>query len=192
MSSSASTSASSSPSSSPSSSSSDPASPITLVHGAFGAGKSHLLVTIVCVLCSILEQIDPEHTVRILVASQTNVAVDNILLGLLDRGFKAFTRVGSIKKIAKPILKHTLHDNGQGKGDQANDNHAVKELQHMLKTAAASSGAEVMHIQQAINEIRSSKAGKRAKRLRYVRGGCYPACVFTRSLARLTCLRVYH
>jgi hypothetical protein len=34
--------------------------------------------------------------------------VDRVLLGLVDQGFTEFVRVGSLKKIAKPILNYTL------------------------------------------------------------------------------------
>lgn len=41
---------------------------------------------------------------KILISSTTNVAVDRILLGLLELGFSEFVRVGSARKIAKRIL----------------------------------------------------------------------------------------
>lgn len=34
--------------------------------------------------------------------------VDRVLLGLLNEGFTEFVRVGSLKKIAKPLLNYTL------------------------------------------------------------------------------------
>lgn len=43
---------------------------------------------------------------KLLVSSTTNVAVDRILLGLLAMGFDQFVRVGSVKKIAKPVLPY--------------------------------------------------------------------------------------
>ena len=36
-------------------------------------------------------------------------AVDNILLGLQAEQFEDFARAGSLRRIAKPILKHVLH-----------------------------------------------------------------------------------
>ena len=71
-------------------------SPIVLVHGTFGrysrylflltilhvtvliylidSGKSYLLVVVVLFLCEILETIDPQVSIRILIAANTNVA----------------------------------------------------------------------------------------------------------------------
>jgi hypothetical protein len=46
----------------------------------------------------------PPPVTRILVAAHTNVAVDRVLLGLVERGFTDFVRVGSLQRIAKPIL----------------------------------------------------------------------------------------
>jgi len=45
---------------------------------------------------------------RCLVAASTNTAVDRILQGLLERDFCDFIRVGSVRRIAKPILRFTL------------------------------------------------------------------------------------
>jgi len=49
-------------------------SPFVLVHGAFGSGKSYLLVALIVLFDQILKVVDPGGTVRILVAGQTNVA----------------------------------------------------------------------------------------------------------------------
>ncbi len=83
-----------------------PASPVCLVHGVFGSGKSHLLVACVTLLSELLAEgppCSPARKPQILIASATNVAVDGILLGLLASGFTDFCRVGSVKKIAKPV-----------------------------------------------------------------------------------------
>jgi hypothetical protein len=124
-------------------------SPITLVHGTFGSGKSYLLVVIILFFCRVLEQLDPQNTgtqpampfnvcthflldlhctVRILIAAQTNVAVDGILLGLQAHGFDKFARVGALRKIAKPVLKHVLHHAERGKQDDGNRHFFVNDL----------------------------------------------------------------
>jgi hypothetical protein len=54
------------------------------------------------------EEKKAETSGRILLCSVTNVAVDNILLRLLESGFTSFSRVGSRKKIARKILRFTL------------------------------------------------------------------------------------
>ena len=77
----------------------------------FGAGKSFLLAVVVQLLVKLLAMRDLHSDIaaepsKLLISSTTNVAVDRILLGLLDAGFDQFVRVGSVKKIAKPVLPH--------------------------------------------------------------------------------------
>jgi len=73
---------------------------IVLVHGAFGCGKSYLLVAIIRFISTLLDQVGETET-KILVCALTNVAVDRILLMLKDTGYTEFARVGSLKKIHK-------------------------------------------------------------------------------------------
>ncbi|XP_044157691.1 protein ZGRF1 [Bufo gargarizans] len=106
--------------------------PITIIHGVFGAGKSYLLAVVVLFLVQLFEVHNPpEERVlfhwKLLISSSTNVAVDRVLLGLLDLGFDQFIRVGSIRKIAKPILPHSLHAGSENESEQ------LKELQALLK-----------------------------------------------------------
>ncbi|RMX43744.1 hypothetical protein pdam_00023690 [Pocillopora damicornis] len=108
--------------------------PVCLIHGVFGAGKSFLLAVVVLYLVELFkandsfnQQSDNVSSWKILVSSTTNVAVDRILLGLLDLGFEEFVRVGSIRKIAKPVLPYSVHSTGS-------DSQELKELQSLLKT----------------------------------------------------------
>ncbi|XP_069834598.1 5'-3' DNA helicase ZGRF1 isoform X5 [Dendropsophus ebraccatus] len=108
------------------------AAPITVIHGVFGAGKSYLLAVVVLFLVQLFEAYNPpeEHCSfhwKLLISSSTNVAVDRVLLGLLDLGFDQFIRVGSIRKIAKPILPHSLHAGSENESEQ------LKELLALLK-----------------------------------------------------------
>ncbi|EMP40807.1 hypothetical protein UY3_01933 [Chelonia mydas] len=85
--------------------------PITIIHGVFGAGKSYLLSVVVLFLVQLFENSEAAEGSRptpwkLLIASSTNVAVDRVLLGLLDLGFEDFIRVGSVRKIAKPVLPY--------------------------------------------------------------------------------------
>lgn len=66
--------------------------------------------------------------VRVLVAAHTNVAVDRVLLGLVEAGFMDVLRVGSLPRIAKPLLQYSLHS-----ADDSKD--AVVQLQGMLRDA---------------------------------------------------------
>ncbi|XP_053920269.1 protein ZGRF1 isoform X9 [Cuculus canorus] len=106
--------------------------PITIIRGVFGAGKSYLLSVVILFLVQLFESSEATEGPRpvpwkLLIASSTNVAVDRILLGLLDLGFEDFIRVGSIRKIAKAILPHSLHT-GTG-----NENEQLKELLALMK-----------------------------------------------------------
>ncbi|KAM3936811.1 LOW QUALITY PROTEIN: 5'-3' DNA helicase ZGRF1 [Leptodactylus fuscus] len=108
------------------------AAPITIIHGVFGAGKSCLLAVVVLFLVQLFETYNPpeEHGSvhwKLLISSSTNVAVDRVLLGLLHVGFDQFIRVGSLRKIAKPILPHSLHAGSENESEQ------LKELQALLK-----------------------------------------------------------
>uniref|UniRef100_G3VY94 5'-3' DNA helicase ZGRF1 n=1 Tax=Sarcophilus harrisii TaxID=9305 RepID=G3VY94_SARHA len=106
--------------------------PITIIHGVFGAGKSYLLTVVILFLVQLFEKSPAPRDVdarpwKILISSSTNIAVDRILLGLLNLGFENFIRVGSIRKISKPILPYSLH---AGLG---NENEQLKELHALMK-----------------------------------------------------------
>ncbi|OXB84823.1 UNVERIFIED_CONTAM: hypothetical protein H355_015945, partial [Colinus virginianus] len=121
--------------------------PITIIHGVFGAGKSYLLSVVILFLVQLFERSeakeDPELAPwKLLVASSTNVAVDRVLLCLLDLGFEDFIRVGSIRKIAKAILPYSLH---AGSG---NENEQLKELLALMKENLAP--AEKMYVRKSI------------------------------------------
>ncbi|XP_076789354.1 5'-3' DNA helicase ZGRF1 isoform X2 [Arvicanthis niloticus] len=106
--------------------------PITVIHGVFGAGKSYLLAVVILFLVELFEKcdsgtVDNSRPWKVLISSSTNVAVDRVLLGLLSLGFEKFIRVGSVRKIAKPILPHSLHAGSD------NENEQLKELHALMK-----------------------------------------------------------
>jgi hypothetical protein len=68
------------------------------------------------------------------------VAVDRVLLALLDSGFSNMLRVGSLQRIAKRLLAYSLHS-----GDDSRD--ALGQLQGMLGDAA---GAEAEMIRRDV------------------------------------------
>lgn len=70
------------------------------------------------------------NRLRVLVSAHTNIAVDRILLGLIDSGFTDFIRVGSLPKISKSVLKYSLHC---GDTDGSMSTSGVEELKKMLK-----------------------------------------------------------
>ena len=63
------------------------ASPVCLVHGPFGCGKSSLLVALIHYL---LAQRGQEGSAlkgcRVLLSAHTNIAVDRLMTGLMDTG----------------------------------------------------------------------------------------------------------
>ncbi|KAL9644593.1 hypothetical protein ABK040_015332 [Willaertia magna] len=125
----------------------DISSPICLVHGVFGAGKTTLLIVVILFICRILEEAGDDK-IRILVASVTNVAVDNILEGLVTENFKDVVRVGSQKKISKTILPYTVTTDNASVKDQ------IKQLKEMIKDEDISN-EEQQSIKQAIKELQS-------------------------------------
>ncbi|XP_032916667.1 protein ZGRF1 isoform X3 [Catharus ustulatus] len=123
--------------------------PITIIRGVFGAGKSYLLSVVILFLVQLFESNEATEGPRatpwkLLIASSTNVAVDRILLGLLDLGFEEFIRVGSIRKITKAILPHSLH---AGSG---NENEQLKELLALMKEDLTP--AEKMYVRKSIEQ----------------------------------------
>ena len=87
---------------------------ITLIHGVFGAGKSFLLSVVVLFLLQVFEMVEEiiglqPNSLKLMISSTTNVAVDRVLTCLLGHGFEDFLRVGSLRKIAKVILPNSLH-----------------------------------------------------------------------------------
>ncbi|KAK1342256.1 hypothetical protein QTO34_015012 [Cnephaeus nilssonii] len=104
--------------------------PITIIHGVFGAGKSYLLAVVILFLVQLFEKSDAPtagsaRPWKVLVSSSTNVAVDRVLLGLLSLGFEKFVRVGSVRKIAKPVLPYSLHAGSENASEQLKELHAL-------------------------------------------------------------------
>ncbi|XP_064306695.1 5'-3' DNA helicase ZGRF1 isoform X1 [Phalacrocorax carbo] len=148
--------------------------PITIIRGVFGAGKSYLLSVVILFLVQLFESSEATAGPRqapwkLLIASSTNIAVDRILLGLLDLGFEDFIRVGSIRKITKAILPHSLH---AGSG---NENEQLKELLALMKEDLTP--AEKMYVRKSIEQ---HKLGTNKTILQQVKvvGATCAACPF--------------
>nr|XP_032625623.1 protein ZGRF1 isoform X2 [Chelonoidis abingdonii] len=148
--------------------------PITIIHGVFGAGKSYLLSVVVLFLVQLFESSEAAEGSRptpwkLLIASSTNVAVDRVLLGLLDLGFEDFIRVGSVRKIAKPVLPYSLH---AGSGSE---NEQLKELLALMKKDLTP--AEKIYVRKSIEQ---HKLGTNKAILQQVRvvGATCAACPF--------------
>ncbi|KAL9961786.1 hypothetical protein ACROYT_G030806 [Oculina patagonica] len=152
-----------------------PSLPVCLIHGVFGAGKSFLLAVVVLYLVELFkasdalnQQSNSTSPWKILVSSTTNVAVDRILLGLLELGFEEFVRVGSIRKIAKPVLPYSVHSTGS-------DSQELKELQSLLKTELTPS--ERNHVRKGIEQHKLGENKRKLSQVRVVGVTC-AACVF--------------
>nr|XP_023404367.1 protein ZGRF1 isoform X2 [Loxodonta africana] len=104
--------------------------PITIIHGVFGAGKSYLLAVVILFFVQLFEKSEAStdgnaRPWKVLISSSTNVAVDRVLLGLRSLGFEKFVRVGSVRKIAKPILPYSLHAGSENESEQLKELHAL-------------------------------------------------------------------
>ncbi|XP_053387906.1 uncharacterized protein LOC123563456 isoform X2 [Mercenaria mercenaria] len=142
---------------------------ILLIHGVFGAGKSFLLSIMVLFLVEVFQLNDSQSPGqpfpwKLLISSTTNVAVDRILIGLLDLGFEDFVRVGSVKKIAKPVLPFSVHASGT-------DNQELKDLQEMLRSGDLTA-AEKSHVRQSIEKHRLGENKKKLGKVRVVGATC--------------------
>ncbi|KAM8939435.1 5'-3' DNA helicase ZGRF1 [Pelodytes ibericus] len=153
----------------------EPSLPITIIHGVFGAGKSYLLAVVVLFLIQIFETTDSGEDIgsspwKILISSSTNVAVDRVLLGLLDLQFDQFIRVGSVRKIAKPILPYSLQAGSENESEQ------LKELLALLKDDLTP--VEKAYVRKSIEQ---HKLGTNKALLGQVRvvGATCAACPFT-------------
>lgn len=104
-------------------------SPVRLIHGPFGSGKTKALAAFITAMAERLDALETcenddtsmskqsamtskkqkTKSARILVTAHTNVAVDKVLTALLELGFSDFVRVGRLRAIDPRILPHSLH-----------------------------------------------------------------------------------
>nr|CAG4715593.1 unnamed protein product [Naegleria fowleri] len=125
----------------------DISSPICLVHGVYGSGKTTALIVLILFICRILDESE-DQSIRILVASGTNVAVDNILEGLITENYKNLVRIGSQKKIAKSVLPYTVITETTSVKDQ------IKLLKEMLNNEDMDPEEEA-GVKQAIKDLQN-------------------------------------
>ena len=83
-------------------------SPVRLVHGPFGSGKTRALASFVIEAAS-RARAEGRGDFRVLLTAHTNVAVDRLLKALLDQGFDEFVRVGALRKMDPSVLSRSLH-----------------------------------------------------------------------------------
>ncbi|XP_054342442.1 5'-3' DNA helicase ZGRF1 isoform X6 [Pongo pygmaeus] len=148
--------------------------PITIIHGVFGAGKSYLLAVVILFFVQLFEKseaptIGNARPWKLLISSSTNVAVDRVLLGLLSLGFENFIRVGSVRKIAKPILPYSLHAGSENESEQ------LKELHALMKEDLTP--AERVYVRKSIEQHKLGTNRTLLKQVRVVGVTC-AACPF--------------
>ncbi|XP_049487014.1 protein ZGRF1 isoform X4 [Panthera uncia] len=148
--------------------------PITIIHGVFGAGKSYLLAVVILFFVQLFEKsevptVGNARPWKLLISSSTNVAVDRVLLGLLSLGFEEFVRVGSVRKIAKPILPYSLHASSE------NENEQLKELNALMKEDLTP--LEKIYVRKSIEQHKLGTNKTLLKQVRVVGVTC-AACPF--------------
>ncbi|XP_048669707.1 protein ZGRF1 isoform X7 [Marmota marmota marmota] len=148
--------------------------PITVIHGVFGAGKSYLLAVVILFFVQLFEKTEALTVAntrpwKLLISSSTNVAVDRVLLGLLSVGFEKFIRVGSVRKIAKPILPYSLHAGSE------NENEQLKELHALMKEDLTP--VERVYVRKSIEQHKLGTNKTLLKQVRVVGVTC-AACPF--------------
>ncbi|XP_077877929.1 5'-3' DNA helicase ZGRF1 isoform X3 [Ictidomys tridecemlineatus] len=148
--------------------------PITVIHGVFGAGKSYLLAVVILFFVQLFEKTEALTVAnarpwKLLISSSTNVAVDRVLLGLLNLGFEKFIRVGSVRKIAKPILPYSLHAGSE------NENEQLKELHALMKEDLTP--VERVYVRKSIEQHKLGTNKTLLKQVRVVGVTC-AACPF--------------
>ncbi|XP_026918593.1 protein ZGRF1 isoform X4 [Acinonyx jubatus] len=148
--------------------------PIMIIHGVFGAGKSYLLAVVILFFVQLFEKnevptVGNARPWKLLISSSTNVAVDRVLLGLLSLGFEKFVRVGSVRKIAKPILPYSLHASSE------NENEQLKELNALMKEDLTP--LEKIYVRKSIEQHKLGTNKTLLKQVRVVGVTC-AACPF--------------
>lgn len=131
---------------------SPPELPVCLVHGPFGSGKSSLLIAVILLIDQLNES---KKNFRVLISAHTNIAVDRILTGLMAQGFTSFMRLGSLKKINKSILQHSVHSSCSSD--------SLSELKEMLRDAGNEKDKNI--IQAEIDAFSKGEERKRKKAL---------------------------
>eukprot|EP00835_Amoeboradix_gromovi_P001524 NODE_71_length_23666_cov_0.239403.p1 type:complete len:920 gc:universal NODE_71_length_23666_cov_0.239403:23160-20401(-) len=86
--------------------------PIVLCHGFYGCGKSFIIAMSIMLLINTINSDKSDcDDFKILIAANTNTAVDRVLLILIKLGFTDFVRVGSITKIHRDVLPYSVSSN---------------------------------------------------------------------------------
>ena len=152
-------------------------SPVRLIHGPFGSGKTHALASFIISAAERLRA--AKSPARILISAHTNVAVDRVLTTLMTRGFTEFVRVGSLRKIDHAVLPHSLHcKEGKkratgGGGEDEGGNSRGKGAAHLAELRAmikdATTARERAFLSKELQAAKDGVADRRAGFLRKCR-----------------------
>ena len=137
------------------------------MHGAFGCGKSYLLVAIIRFISALLDYVSDTET-KILVSTLTNVAVDRILLLLLETGFKDFARVGSLKKINKILLPYSHHSSitSSSRKDAIKELESIKKELNALENKSPETYRELESVEASIKTMKEQTLSERREQLK--------------------------
>ncbi|CAI2367160.1 unnamed protein product [Moneuplotes crassus] len=140
---------------------------VLLVHGAFGCGKSYMLVAIIRFISALLDHIG-DTEIKILVSSLTNVAVDRILLLLLETGFEDFARVGSLKRINKLLLPYSHHarSNNTARKEAIKELEVIKKELHSLEKKSENTWKEINSVEETIQSLKEQTVTERREQLK--------------------------
>ncbi|KAJ3231422.1 hypothetical protein HDU81_003767 [Chytriomyces hyalinus] len=144
-----------------------------LVHGVFGSGKTYLIAVVVILLQRAVDLDLLAHTpdFRIAISSMSN-GMNSEPRTFVFRAMpymKDFVRIGSLKKIAKPLLPYTLQQ-------LKNSNEDLKELRAMLKSDSLNAAAQ-KGVQEAMRRFTKNE-NKNLLETAFVIGVTCAACSF--------------
>ncbi|CAI2366502.1 unnamed protein product [Moneuplotes crassus] len=161
---------------------------VLLVHGAFGCGKSYMLVAIIRFISALLDHIG-DTEIKILVSTLTNVAVDRILLLLLETGFQDFARVGSLQKINKMLLPYSHHAscNNTSRKEALKELDGIRKDLHSLEKKTPKTWEEINSVEATIKSLKEQTVSERREQLRSKRVvGCTLAATTFEVLKKTT------
>lgn len=121
---------------------------LSLIQGPPGTGKTHTSISLIQ-LCLKLKK------VKILATAYTNVAVDNLLEGLLKENIKAL-RIGQPSKVNQELLSSTL----ESKIEESPLNQEIQKKEKLIEEAIASQSIDkkiLLMIQQNKKDIQVLK-----------------------------------
>lgn len=132
-------------------------SPCFVIHGVFGSGKSFVIALLAVYAAQF------KKGPRLLIASNTNVAVDRVLGCLLQVGYEDFMRVGSLRRIARNILPYAMQS--------LRSDDEIRELLEMQKNEPMTD-SEKADVSRAIANCRKRENSRVIKEARVIGSTC--------------------